>query len=111
MIKSEKFTRTTQTGVEYTLLYDGLYYWSREGSVPEALKGRYSGQYEAIRSFELYDLSLSPQNSLVEGTEELESLTKKTDLEKWAELQGVEVPPEYKQPSAIKKFLLGVFNA
>ncbi|QDP52422.1 MAG: hypothetical protein Unbinned96contig1001_39 [Prokaryotic dsDNA virus sp.] len=111
MIKAEKFTRTTQTGVEYTLLYNGLYYWSREGSTPEALKGRYSGQYEALRGFELYDASIAPQISHIEEDVELEELTKKADLQKWADMQGVEVPPEYKQPSAIKKFLLGVFNA
>jgi len=92
---------------EYKLIFDGLYKWSRSGKVAEALNGSFLRRRDALRAFELYELSKEPAISSVEKEVNLETLNSKVDLLKWAEANGLSVPAKYKQPSAIKKFLMG----
>tara|TARA_R110000796_G_scaffold134362_1_gene250136 strand:+ start:11808 stop:12113 length:306 start_codon:yes stop_codon:yes gene_type:complete len=91
---------------EYKLIFDGLYKWSRSGKVAEALNGSFLRRKDALRAFELHELSKEPPISSVKKEVDLESLNSKIDLLKWAEVNGLSVPAKYKQPSAIKKFLM-----
>ena len=91
---------------EYKLIFDGLYRWSRNGVVAKELSGGFSRQREAHRALEAYRASLTPISSITEDAS-LEGLTSKADLLKWAENNTVDVPTKLKQPSAIKKFLMG----
>ena len=95
---------------DYELIYDGLYRWSREGKVAQELTGGFLSRREAQRALELYKLSKEPEKSLVKGDTTLEGLVTKSDLLKWAELNSIEVPPKYKQPTAIKKWLQGGYK-
>jgi hypothetical protein len=111
MLAEPRLKRKAPSGTEYTLEYDGLYRWSREGTIAGELKGAFSAPSNALEAFERYCALSAPEKSSVGGSESLESLSKKHDLLKWAEEKEVEVPETLKQPSAIKKFLSGVFNA
>ena len=91
---------------DYELIYDGLYRWSREGAVAKALSGGFLSRREANRAYELYELQKNPVSSTKKDAD-LETLTAKADLLKWSEENGISVPEKLKQPSAIKKFLLG----
>ena len=91
---------------DYKLIYDGLYRWSREGTVAKALSGGFLNRREANRAYELYELDKNPVSS-IEKDANLETLTAKADLTKWAEENKIDIPVKLKQPSAIKKFLLG----
>ena len=75
------------------------------------LEGGYSSHTEAMSAFNRYNSTLIPETSVVEGDEDLESLSKKVDLVKWAEKRGIEVPEELLYPKAIKKFLAEQSNA
>lgn len=111
MIKDNKITKISLSGTEYTLNYDGLYFWSREGSLPKMLEGKYSSHVEAQSAFNRYNSTLMEETSEVNGEEELDSLSKKVDLLQWAEKRHIDVPAKLLQPAAIKKFLLGQANA
>ena len=102
--------KTTKDGTEYTLAFDGLYYWTRQGTVAEALKGRYVRQRDALLAFNLYEASKVFQANKLSGEEDLDTLETKKDLMGYAEAKGIEVPAKYKQPSAIKKFLKGGYS-
>ena len=92
---------------DYELIYDGLYRWSREGTVAKALSGGFLNRREANRAYELYELEKNPVSSTEKDTD-LETLTAKVDLLKWAEGNEIDVPAKLKQPSSIKKFLLNL---
>lgn len=111
MIQDKPIKRTCTKGTEYTLQYDGLYRWSRSGNLPTALEGGFSSQVEAFNTFKRYCSTLLPETSKVSPSDSLEALTRKADLEKWAELNSIEIPSKYKQPSAIRKYLLGLQDA
>lgn len=102
----KKSEHTCPKGTKYTLMFNGLYYWSREGNIAKSLEGTFTSAREAIAQFNRYSASLIPEESQVQGDEDLEELTKKVDLVKWAEEKGIEIPSSVKQPAAIKKFLL-----
>tara|TARA_R110000764_G_scaffold20680_1_gene52944 strand:+ start:245 stop:538 length:294 start_codon:yes stop_codon:yes gene_type:complete len=91
---------------DYELIYDGLYRWSREGQVADALLGGFLNTKLANRAFELYELKKNPVSN-IKGDVDLDSLTSKADLVRWAEANEINVPEKLKQPSAIKKFLMG----
>jgi hypothetical protein len=95
---------SNETG--YKLIFDGLYRWSRNGVVAKELSGGFSRQREAFRALEAYRAKLNPVSG-IESDASIEGLTSKADLLKWAENNGTEVPEKLKQPSAIKKFLMG----
>ena len=102
--------RTTVDGTKYTLEFDGVYKWTRKGSVANALKGGYTSPLDAELAFNLYNSTLVFQANKLSGEEDLDSLETKKDLLGYAEAKGIEVPTKYKQPSAIKKFLMGGYN-
>ena len=95
---------------DYKLIFDGFYRWSRSGKVAEALSGCFIRKSEAARAWGLYQLSKKAPESSVDKSADLESLISKADLLKWAEANGLEVPSKHKQPSAIKKFLMGGYK-
>ncbi|HAV25304.1 MAG TPA: hypothetical protein DCX01_03910 [Bacteroidetes bacterium] len=95
---------------DYKLIFDGFYRWSRSGKVAEALSGCFIRKSEAARAWELYELSKKAPASSVVKSADLESLNNKADLLKWAEVNNLEVPDKHKQPSAIKKFLMGKYK-
>lgn len=102
--------KTTKDGTEYTLAFDGLYYWTRQGSVAEALKGRYVRQRDALLAFNLYEASKVFVANKLTGEEDIDSLESKKDLVGYAEAKGIKIPAKYKAPSAIKKFLKGGYD-
>ncbi len=111
LMKEHKVTKTCPNGTKYTLVFDGLYHWTREGNLPIKLQGQFSCQIEAYSAFRFYCSSLMPEVSQVTGGEDLEELTLKKDLAQWADKQGIEIPNKVKQPAAIKKFLQEQVNA
>lgn len=102
--------KTTKDGTEYTLAFNGLYYWTRQGTVADALKGSYVRQRDALLAFNLYEASKVFVANKLSGEEDIDSLESKKDLLGYAEAKGVEVPSKYKAPSSIKKFLKGGYN-
>lgn len=105
-----KRIKTTVDGTEYTLEFDGMYKWTRKGSIANALKSSYTSPIEAEMAFNIYNSSLEFQANKLSGEENLEELSSKKDLLGYAEAKGIEVPEKLKQPSAIKKFLMGDNN-
>lgn len=105
LMKEHKVVKTCPKGTKYTLVFDGVFRWTREGNLPIKLEGAFSSQIEAYEAFRFYCVSVTPEVSEVQGTESLEDLTKKADLVQWAEKQEIEIPAKLKQPAAIKKFL------
>ena len=91
---------------DYKLIFDGVYKWSRGGKVADAIGGGFTRKQDARRALELYLLSKTPTSD-IDKTATLGDLTTKVDLLTWAENNDIQVPPKYKQPSAIKKFLVG----
>lgn len=102
--------KTTKDGTEYTLVCEGLYRWTRQGTVAEALKGSYTRKRDALLAFNLYEASRVFQANKLSGEEDIESLETKKDLVGYAEAKGIEIPSKYKAPSAIKKFLKGGYD-
>ena len=92
--------------IDYKLIFDGLFKWKREGLVADALSGGFINKREANRALELYLLAKNPISD-ISGDADLESLSAKADLVKWASENNIDVPAKHKQPSAIKKFLMG----
>jgi len=99
---------TADNGTEYTLEYNGLFYFSRAGAVAEGLKGAFLSKREAERCLKRYNASLSTPINLAVG--ELDSLEKKADLLGYALNKGVEIPEKHKSVGAIKKFLKGGYE-
>ena len=91
---------------DYKLTFDGLYRWKREGKVADSLSGGFVHKREANRALELYLLTKNPISD-ISGDVDLDSLSTKADLVKWALENDIDVPAKHKQPSAIKKFLMG----
>ena len=52
--------RTTKDGTEYKLISDGLYRWTRQGSVAEGLKGAFIRKVDALRAFDVYEATRVP---------------------------------------------------
>jgi hypothetical protein len=98
-----------EKGTEYTLEVGPVYKWTRQGSLPDALKGGFTSKREAEWAFKMYNASLKfvADKSIKENLEELNT---KQELLSYAENKGIEVPSKHKAPSAIKKFLLGGYN-
>ena len=94
---------------DYKLTFDGLYRWKREGKVADSLSGAFLRKNEANRALELYLLAKNPVSD-ISGSVDLDSLVTKVDLLKWASENSIDVPAKYKQPSAIKKFLMGGYK-
>lgn len=104
-------TRTTVTGVEYFLDFDGLYFWKTKTSeAAKELKGSFMDPQSALNAFKAYNAALTITPDLGGAEKSLEELTSKAELLGWAEGNGIEVPEKYKQPSAIKKFLQGGYE-
>ena len=95
-------------GTEYTLEFDGLFRWKRNGATAEGLKGGFLSKREAVYALNRYNASLKPLISTPVG--ELDSLEKKADLLGYALKEGIEIPVKHKSVGAIKKFLQGGYN-
>lgn len=101
-------TVTTKNGTEYTLKFNGMYYWHRDGAVANPLKGSYLSPTDALNTMRIYNASLEQEVNL--GVGELGGLTKKADLLGYAKKNGIEIPEKHKSPTAIKKFLEGGYD-
>lgn len=108
---TELTSLTTTDGVEYTLEFDGFYKWKTKGKVAECLASAYTGPHDAITAFNMYNSSLTLGVNTGAAQKPLEELTSKADLMGYAKAKGIDVPEKYKQPSAIKKFLEGGYDA
>jgi len=101
-------TYKTDNGTEYTIEYNGLFYFSRAGAVADGLKGGFMSKREAIAHLDRFNALNKQQITTPVG--ELDSLEKKSDLLGYAALKGVEVPEKHKSVGAIKKFLQGGYK-
>lgn len=104
--KSNKYV--ADNGTEYTLEYDGLFRWVRNGATAEKLKGGFLAKREAIAQLTRYNASLAQEITTPVG--ELASLEKKAELLGYALREGIEIPEKYKSVGAIKKFLQGGYK-
>ena len=102
--------KTTKDGTEYTLEFNGLFYWTRQGTVAEALKGHYVRQRDALTAFNVYEASKVFVPNKLSGEEDVDALESKKDLVGYAEAKGIKIPAKYKAPAAIKKFLKGGYD-
>jgi hypothetical protein len=103
-------TRTTSTGAEYILDFNGLYFWKTKSGVAEELKGSYLDPKSALDAFKVYNSKLTITPDVSGAQKPLEELTGKAELLGWAKVNGVDVPEKYKHPSSIKKFLQGGYE-
>lgn len=103
--------RTTTDGAEYTLEFDGFYRWKTKGTVAKCLQSAFTGPQDALTAFNVYNSSLTLGVNTGAAEQPLEELTSKADLLGYAKAKGIDVPEKYKQPSAIKKFLEGGYDA
>ncbi len=47
LMKKHKVVKTCPKGTKYTLVFDGVFRWTREGNLPIKLEGAFSSQIEA----------------------------------------------------------------
>ena len=104
--KKDKYV--ANNGTEYTLEYNGLFRWVRNGATAEKLKGGFLSAREAKAQFTRYNASL--EQEVITPVGELASLEKKAELLGYARLKGIEIPTQYKSVGAIKKFLQGGYK-
>ena len=71
-------TFVADNGTEYTLSFNGLFYWTRSGTTVAELKGSFLSLREAKAQFARYNASLKP--SVTNPVGELNSLEKKAEL-------------------------------
>ncbi len=101
-------TFVADNGTEYTLAFNGLFYWTRSGTTVAELKGSFLSLREAKAQFTRYNASLKP--SVTNPVGELNSLEKKAELLGYALREGIEIPTKHKSVGAIKKFLQGGYE-
>ena len=100
-----------KTGAVYELGYDGLYFWKSNGPLNKLLEGKYASQQEAMSALKKVEASKSLPRTHVEKDASVATLTKKAELLDWAEKNEIEIPDEHKSVGAIKKFLMGGYDA